>query len=122
MQRYLDIINHFGVRNQMKKLNEETFEFLEAVDLYEDAIANDTFYSKEELYRIRDHVVEELGDVLLLLTQYVALYCIEKDELDKHMDYKLERTEGYINDILGKRNSCEWERITFSNKRIKRRR
>ena len=31
MQRYLDIINHFGYRNQMKKLNEECYEFFDDI-------------------------------------------------------------------------------------------
>ena len=103
MKRYFDIINHFGVRAQMKKLNEECFEFLEAVDTYEDF--SDGLYthaSPEDINFFRDHVIEEMGDMLLLLTQFSVLYKIDKDELDKWMDYKLERTEGYIKDMVSK--------------------
>ena len=39
MQRYLNIMEHFGYRNQMKKLNEECYELLEAIDNYEDYVA-----------------------------------------------------------------------------------
>lgn len=96
MKPYLDIINHFGYRNQMKKLNEETYELLEAVDNYEDASMefnnNKDYYSVEEMKVFRDHIVEEMGDVLILLTEFIGRYDIEKYELDKWMDYKLERT------------------------------
>ena len=96
MKPYLDIINHFGYRNQMKKLNEETYELLEAIDNYEDASMefnnNEDYYSVEETKVFRDHIVEEMGDVLTLLTEFIARYDIEKYELDKWMDYKLERT------------------------------
>ncbi len=101
MQRYLDIINHFGLRSQMKKLHEEIYEFLEAVDNFEDAkIDTDTddnkYFTEEELQIFRSHVIEELGDVLILLTQFIARYNITQSEVDTWMDYKLERTENRI--------------------------
>lgn len=95
MQQYEEIINRFGFRAQMKKLNEEVYEFLEAVDNYEDANmeqGDEPYYTTEEMNIFRDHVVEELGDVLILLTQFIARYKIEKEELDVWMDSKLERT------------------------------
>ena len=100
MQRYLDIINHFGYRNQMKKLNEECYEFLEAVDIYEDAWleqgGENPYYTVAEMMIFRDHIVEEMGDILILLTQFIAKYDITKEELDKVMDFKLDRTEERI--------------------------
>ena len=101
MQVYLDIINHFGLRAQMKKLNEETYELLEAIDNYEDAVMEEEshrepFYTTAEMAIFRDHVVEEMGDVLILLTQFIARYGIDKSELDVWMDSKLERTKERI--------------------------
>ena len=86
---YLHIINHFGYRNQMKKLNEETYELLEAIDNYEDGLSNDNV---EELNMLRGHIIEEMGDVLILLTEFIGKYDIEKPELDVIMDYKINRT------------------------------
>lgn len=101
MQRYEDIMNHFGLRSQMKKINEETYEFLEAVNNYEALIFEnecyDNVYTTEELDIFRDHIVEEMGDVLILLTQFIARYKISKTELDEWMDAKLDRTEYRIN-------------------------
>lgn len=97
LKRYLDILNHFGVRNQMKKLSEETYEFLEALHDYEDIISFDNVPDSncyEHLYR--RHVVEELGDILNILTGFIAKYDIKEDELNRTMDFKLERTEERI--------------------------
>ena len=34
--RYLSIMDYFGYRNQMRKLNEECYELIEAIDNLED--------------------------------------------------------------------------------------
>lgn len=97
MKIYLDIMEHFGYRNQMKKLNEEVFEFLEAVDSYEDELAFHLIGDKVGENLLRESVVEEMGDVLILLTEFIAKYEIGKEELDEVMDYKLDRTINRIN-------------------------
>jgi len=97
LKPYLDIIEHFGYRAQMKKLNEECFEFLEAVDNYEDMLLFKNVGSGDEKLA-RDFIVEEVGDILILLTQFIAKYDIKQDEINKHMDYKLDRTLNRIHD------------------------
>ena len=96
MKSYLDVIEYFGVRNQMKKLNEECFEFLEAVDNYEDELA---FHLTDRVGKnmLRDHVIEEMGDILTILTQFIEKYEISQEELDPYMDFKLQRTLDRIN-------------------------
>lgn len=91
MKPYLDIMNHFGIRNQMKKLNEECYEFIEAVDNYEDYKLFNKDTSEEESLA-RSFVIEECADILILLTQFIALYDIEKKEIDTFIDEKLKRT------------------------------
>lgn len=102
LKPYLDIMEHFGYRAQMKKLAEESYEFLEAVDNYEDLLLFGVC-NQGEMDLARDFVVEEMGDLLILLTQFIAKYEIGQDELNKVIDEKLERTlmrieEGYYND------------------------
>ena len=93
LKEYLDIIGYFGYRNQMKKLNEECYEFLEAVDNYEDCmmILNSDERSGD-MVLARDFVIEEMADMLILLTQFIAKYNINASEIDRHIDVKLERT------------------------------
>lgn len=111
MQRYENIMNHFGLRSQMKKLNEECYEFLEAVDNYEDIVCEqecfDYPYTVEELNIFRDHLVEEMGDMLILLTQFIARYKISKEELDEWMDAKLDRTEYRMKNGYYKKNNTK---------------
>ena len=83
----------------MKKINEEVYELLEAIDNYEDfPVVNldkdavKDLSDDEVLDVLRANIVEELGDTLILLTQIIARYNIGKQELDTIMDYKLERT------------------------------
>ena len=92
----------------MKKLNEECFEFLEAVDNYEDFLI---MLKKDEhsgeLKLARDFVIEEMADILLLLTQFIARYDIKKEEVDEYMDLKLERTLERIKDGYYKEENGE---------------
>ena len=111
MKPYLSIIEYFGTHAQMKKLHEETFEFLEAVDNYEDALLeqdkNCGCIGAGEVRMFREHVIEEMGDLLLMLTQFIALYKIDKEEIDEYMDYKLKRTLKYIE--IAKEKEREYE-------------
>lgn len=96
MQRYLDIINHFGYRNQLKKLHEECFELIEAVDNYEDLMSFVKNPTPHDIDLMRDFVIEEMSDMLILLTQFIARYHITQNEIDGMMDFKLGRTLGRI--------------------------
>lgn len=112
--RYLSIMDYFGVRKQMKKLNEECYELVEAIDNYEDYLAFGYGEKKDEISAstetiFRDAIVEEMGDLLNVCTQFILRYGITQDELDLVMNFKLERTEdlieeGYFEEIEKKKN------------------
>lgn len=74
-EKLLKIINHFGIRNQLKKLNEECYELIEAVNYYE---------LKE--------IIEEVADVQVLLNEIKAYYDISDEIEEKVMLYKIDRT------------------------------
>ena len=100
-QRYLSIMDYFGYRKQMKKLNEECYELLEAIDNYEDYLAFGDPYNRDEISAsaetiFRDAIIEEMGDLLNVCTQFILRYGITQDELDLVMNFKLERTEERI--------------------------
>ena len=96
MIRYRYIMDYFGFRNQMKKLNEECYELIEAIDNYEDLLAMKPWVGNAEKKIFRDHIVEEMSDLLLLCTQFIDRYNISKDEIDTWTDFKLDRTERKI--------------------------
>lgn len=98
MDTYNTIMNYFGYRNQMKKLNEECYEFLEAVDNYEDLLMMIKDIPEKDRLVARDFVIEEMADMLILITQFTAKYEIAEYEVDKFIDYKLDRTIMRIKD------------------------
>lgn len=61
---YLKIINHFGVNNQQRKLQEEVFELQEAITKYENGSGS------------KEAIEEEIVDVLLILKQFKRFYLL----------------------------------------------
>lgn len=99
--KLLEIINHFGIDNQLKKLNEECYELIEAIRDYEDMYMKcdcDSQYLKNE----KKHLTEELSDCLILLNQFKNYYKITDEELNNMINHKIQRTlerikNGYYN-------------------------
>lgn len=76
----LKIINHFGVNNQQRKLQEEVFELQEAITKFENGIGN-----------IKE-VEEEIVDVILIIHQFMELYEIDGLEMIALEKNKVKRT------------------------------
>lgn len=74
-KKILEIINHYGVKNQLKKLSEEIYELQEAI------LLNDS----------REHIVEEFADVNVLLEQIMVFYDLKPEDLVEEMKYKINR-------------------------------
>lgn len=86
--KLLKIINNYGVTNQLKKLNEECYEFIEAVSEYRDV----EVYIKTPAYEFhRKHMIEEFADVMVMLEQFKAYYELDNQEIMDIMEYKINR-------------------------------
>lgn len=79
----LEIINHYGVNHQQRKLNEECFELQEAIIEYE----TESFYCVPS----KKHITEELADVMVLLEQFKLYYEISSEEISKIFWKKVNR-------------------------------
>ena len=88
----VEIIKHYGVNPQQKKLAEEVFELQEAITEYEMVKDNKVIYSDSYLDKCYHHVAEELADAMLLLKQFKAYYNVSDDELENIMQGKIART------------------------------
>lgn len=82
----LKIINYYGIRNQLKKLSEEVYEFQEAV-LMDD--------SGEEALK---HIIEEYADVELVLEQFKEYYELNNVDIVEMKVKKAMRTLERIDD------------------------
>ena len=80
--KLLRIFNHFGIETQKRKLNEEVYEFLQAVCEWQ----NNPSRANAE------HVTEELADCLVVLFQFQHHFGIDEQTIKQWSDYKTERT------------------------------
>ncbi len=95
----LKVINHYGVKHQLKYFQSEVFELNEAI-LKEIEIAFNSegnFGDREALRKAKNHIVEELADVMMMLKQFQYFYEIPDKEIEDVMEYKVQRQLGRIN-------------------------
>ena len=93
-EKLLKIINHYGIRNQLKKFNEECYELEEAILDYQTEIA----YFEEDAMTlsIKKHIAEEIADVMVMLEQFKLYYGISSEEITKIFWSKVDRQLGRI--------------------------
>jgi NTP pyrophosphatase (non-canonical NTP hydrolase) len=77
-EKLLKIINYYGLAKQLKYIHTEHFELDEACIL-------------AQITGNREHIVEELADVLVMLKQLQYYFNIEDEEVEKIAEFKIER-------------------------------
>jgi NTP pyrophosphatase (non-canonical NTP hydrolase) len=82
------IINTYGVTNQLKYFQSEVYELTEAM-LWNEFDELVTRHSKE-------HIAEEIADVMVMLKQFQLYYCIKDEEIEDIMRFKINRQIGRI--------------------------
>lgn len=74
-EKLLKIIDTYKIMPQLKYFQSEVFELNEAI------IKNENI----------EHIAEELADVLVMLEQFKLYYNIKNEDIEKIMDYKIDR-------------------------------
>lgn len=84
-EKLLKIFKHYGVFGQLRQLNEECYELIEAI--------NDYVYETdvEEANNCFKHMEEEFADVMVVLEQFKAHYDLNNDRIMKIMEKKIDR-------------------------------
>lgn len=89
-----DITLYFGIETQIEKLREEVEEFIEAIQDYENYLDDDEFVGdKQTDCKFKEHIIEELGDVLNVLEGIEGVYEINDELLKAIRYYKAVRTK-----------------------------
>lgn len=94
-EQLLYIINYYKIKSQLKKLNEECYELIEAVKDYEyqkdacEVIGCKDI--KEHLKKSKEHLEEEYADVCVVLEQFKAYYDLDNDKIVEIMKQKINR-------------------------------
>lgn len=89
----LKIIRHYGINEQLKYIHSEYFELDEAI-LRELKIAFNSegdFGDREALRKAKEHIAEEIADVMVMLKQFQYFYGIEDKMIEDIMKQKIER-------------------------------
>lgn len=94
----LEIINHFGVQPQQRKLQEEVFELQEAITTHELKKTVEYEIPLTEIVGTKEHIIEEIADVLHLLEQFKLYYDISNEDIKEIFQAKVKRTIERIND------------------------
>ena len=70
------------MNNQLKKLNEECYEVVESIRNYEE--------NKIDIFK--EHIVEEIADLMVILEQFKWHYDLTNEEITKIFWNKVNRT------------------------------
>lgn len=79
--KLLKIINNYGVMNQLKYMQTEMFEFVEAVINYNN-LSNE---------KNKEHIEEEYSDLMVMLEQFHAYYNLDDMHISEVMHQKIDR-------------------------------
>lgn len=103
-EKLKSIIEYYGYRNQLKKFNEESFEVIEAVMDLEEQIVTcfacgcSECHTKHE----REHLEEEISDVLVLLNQFIQYYDLNENNIMNTIYRKIDRQIFRIEEEMNK--------------------
>lgn len=101
-ENLLKIINHYGLSPQLKYFQSEIYELNEAIIRYDEGEGNwfegrDGFCELDngelitETDAMKNHIKEEIGDVLCMLRQFQYYYGFTDEEIDDIVKYKVNR-------------------------------
>ena len=86
-EKLLKIIEHYGEEKQLKYIHTEYFELDEAILNY----WNDETYYEEVERNDKEHIAEEIADVMVMLKQFQYNYEITDEQIEGIMNYKINR-------------------------------
>lgn len=93
-ENLLQIVNHYGLKHQLKYIHSEYYELDEAIincnTFDEFAQADMHVYDNNRQY-FRKHIAEELSDCFVMLKQFQYYYEIEDKDIERIMKYKIDR-------------------------------
>lgn len=88
-EELLKIINHYGIKHQLKYIHSEYFELDEVITQREYQTKDKKPYELIEFEKA--HIIEEIADIEVMLDQFKAYYDIGQEEVNKVKDYKIKR-------------------------------
>ena len=97
-EELLQIMGHFGLKKQLRKLQEEIDELKEAIIVYDLKESVEYEIPLTEIIGCKEHIAEEFIDVMILMKQIYYYLELNKCDLNKIEREKIERTLKRIED------------------------
>ena len=98
-EKLLTIIKEYGVMPQLKYFQSEVFELNEAIFQYEEQKrVCEQCCSILHCDKEREHIEEEIADVMVMLEQFKAYYELDDEKIKEIMGYKIDRQLKRIED------------------------
>lgn len=88
-EELLKIINHYGIKHQLKYIHSEYFELDEAITQREYQAKDKKSYELVEFEKA--HIIEEIADIEVMLKQFQYYYDISDEDIEEIMKYKIQR-------------------------------
>lgn len=79
----LKIIQNYGISNQLRKFTEECFELEEAIITHELKKSVEYEIPLTEIIGTKEHIAEEIADVMVMLEQFKNYYGISSEEITR---------------------------------------
>lgn len=90
--KILSIISFYGVIPQLKYMQTEMFEFIDAVLTYENQVPYcDRILDKSLINYFKKHIEEEYADLTMMLEQFKEYYHLDENNIQKIKEEKIER-------------------------------
>ena len=83
------IISHYGLSHQLKHMQTEMFEFIEAIIEREIHWNFDT--EIQDIRPLDKHIEEEYADLTMMLEQFKEYYNLDEDNIQRIKEQKIER-------------------------------
>lgn len=90
-EKVLKIINNYGAIPQLKYMQTEMFEFIEAVINYDLKETIEYEIPLTELIGSREHIEEEYADLMVMMEQFKAYYDLDNEKIIEIMNKKIDR-------------------------------
>ena len=104
-QDQIDIIEHYGIDNQLGIHMEECAELIQAVSKL-----NRGWRANDDYFKARDQVAEEIADVIVCISQLQIILGLDDEDIEQIVKAKLRRQKGrMLTEMTGRENKMPFE-------------
>lgn len=90
-KKLIELINHYGIMEQLKYIHTEYFELDEAIINSQSSIPHSFIQLNASIDSEVKHIAEEIADIMVMLKQFQYYYGITDEYITEIMNFKIDR-------------------------------